>query len=126
MDWSPPGAEDHTGETVVSSSVWEMLGVEPTIGVVNPPKWMVYFMENPMNKWMIWVVFPLFLVQQPCWFMLTSYLPGKLSSPYMVVVVREQPPQNAHRYLAMLEIIPLEDLRIRVIHKDLLSQWLTF
>ena len=22
------------------------------------PKWMVYFMENPMNKWMIWGVFP--------------------------------------------------------------------
>ena len=22
------------------------LGVEPKIGVVNPPKWMVYFMEN--------------------------------------------------------------------------------
>ena len=21
-----------------------------------PPKWMVYFMENPMNKWMIWGV----------------------------------------------------------------------
>ena len=25
----------------------------PKIGV-KPPKWMVYFMENPMNKWMIW------------------------------------------------------------------------
>ena len=22
------------------------------------PKWMVYFMENPMNKWMIWGVKP--------------------------------------------------------------------
>ena len=22
------------------------MGVEPKIGVVNPPKWMVYFMEN--------------------------------------------------------------------------------
>ena len=21
---------------------------------IKPPKWMVYFMENPMNKWMIW------------------------------------------------------------------------
>ena len=25
------------------------------------PKWMVKIMENPMNKWMIWGVFPLFL-----------------------------------------------------------------
>ena len=25
------------------------------------PKWMVYFMENPMNKWMIWGETPLFL-----------------------------------------------------------------
>ena len=24
----------------------------------GPPKWMVKIMENPMNKWMIWVVFP--------------------------------------------------------------------
>ena len=22
--------------------------------IVGTPKWMVYFMENPMNKWMIW------------------------------------------------------------------------
>ena len=33
---------------------------------VNPkrdgtPKWMVYFMKNPMNKWMIWEETPLFL-----------------------------------------------------------------
>ena len=27
--------------------------VFPKIGV-KPPKWMVYFMETPMNKWMIW------------------------------------------------------------------------
>ena len=26
------------------------MGVEPKIGG-KPPKWMVYFMENPMNKW---------------------------------------------------------------------------
>ena len=25
------------------------------------PKWMVKIMENPMNKWMIWGVFPLYL-----------------------------------------------------------------
>ena len=25
------------------------MGVEPKIGVVNPPKWMVYFMENPIK-----------------------------------------------------------------------------
>ena len=35
------------------------LGVSKNRG--GPPKWMVYFMENPMNKWMIWRVFPLFL-----------------------------------------------------------------
>ena len=29
------------------------------------PKWMVKIMENPMNKWMIWGIFPLFLVQHP-------------------------------------------------------------
>ena len=29
------------------------------------PKWMVKIMENPMNKLMIWGVFPLFLVQHP-------------------------------------------------------------
>ena len=28
---------------------------------IFPPKWMVKIMENPMNKWMIWGVFPLFL-----------------------------------------------------------------
>ena len=32
---------------------------------VLPPKWMVYFMENPMNKWMIWGVNTIFLVQHP-------------------------------------------------------------
>ena len=26
----------------------------------NPPKWMVNIMVNPVNKWMIWVVFPYF------------------------------------------------------------------
>ena len=36
----------------------------PKIGG-TPPKWMVKIMENPMNKWMIWGVFPLFLVQHP-------------------------------------------------------------
>ena len=31
------------------------MGVNPKIGVVKPPKMDgVYFMENPMNKWMIW------------------------------------------------------------------------
>ena len=35
------------------------MGVEPKIGgCVLPPKWMVDFMEKPMNKWMIWGVFP--------------------------------------------------------------------
>ncbi len=32
-------------------SLW--ICVFPKIGG-KPPKWMVYFMENPMNKWMIW------------------------------------------------------------------------
>ena len=36
------------------------VGVEPKIGG-KPPKWMVYFMENPMKKWMIWGENPLFL-----------------------------------------------------------------
>ena len=31
------------------------MGVEPKIGG-KLPTWMVYFMENPMNKWMIWGV----------------------------------------------------------------------
>ncbi len=43
----------------------EYMGVEPKIGG-NPPKWMVYFMENPMNKCMIWGVLPpLFLEGHP-------------------------------------------------------------
>ena len=29
------------------------MGVEPKIGVVNPPKWMVYNGSNPINQWMI-------------------------------------------------------------------------
>ena len=33
--------------------------VFPKIGG-NPPKWMVYFMENPLLNWMIWGVFPYF------------------------------------------------------------------
>ncbi len=32
---------------------------------ILPPKWMVKIMEKPMNKWMIWVVFPLFLEGHP-------------------------------------------------------------
>ena len=40
--------------------VYQKLGVNPKIGVVNPPKWMVKIMENPMNKWMIWVFSPYF------------------------------------------------------------------
>ena len=43
-----------------------MIWVFPKIGG-KPPKWMVKIMENPMNKWMIWVVFPLFL-ETPIWF----------------------------------------------------------
>ena len=39
--------------------------VFPRIGG-KPPKWMVKIMENPMNKWMIWGVFPLFL-ETPNW-----------------------------------------------------------
>ena len=34
------------------------MGVSKNIGT---PKWIVYFMENPMNKWMIWGETPLFL-----------------------------------------------------------------
>ena len=30
-----------------------------------PPKWMVYFMENPMNKWMIWGYH--YFWKHPCW-----------------------------------------------------------
>ena len=42
------------------------MGVDPKIGVVNPPKWMVYFMENPMNKWDdLGGKNPYFLVQHP-------------------------------------------------------------
>ena len=32
----------------------------------KPPKWIVYFMENPMKKWMTWGVFPLFLEIPNC------------------------------------------------------------
>ena len=32
------------------------IGVEPKNRGILPPKWMVYFMEIPMNKWMIWGV----------------------------------------------------------------------
>ena len=49
--------------------LWEWLqnmGVEPKIGGKNP-KWMVKIMvPNPMNKWMIWVVFPYFWVDTIC------------------------------------------------------------
>ena len=37
------------------------MDVEPKIGGVYPPKWMVNRMENPMNKWMIWGKKPYFL-----------------------------------------------------------------
>ena len=36
-----------------------LCGCFPKIGV-GPQKWMVKIMENPMNKWMIWGVFPYF------------------------------------------------------------------
>ena len=38
--------------------IYHDLGVSQNSGT---PKWMVKIMENPMNKWMIWVVFtPIF------------------------------------------------------------------
>ncbi len=46
------------------NSLDEQIWVFPKIGG-KPPKWMVKIMENPMNKWMIWGVFPLFLDQHP-------------------------------------------------------------
>ena len=42
-----------------------MLGVSKNRG--KPPKWMVYFMENPINPWMIWGENPIFW-KQPCFF----------------------------------------------------------
>ena len=30
------------------------MGVEPKIGGLKPPKWMVKIMENPIIYWMIW------------------------------------------------------------------------
>ena len=45
--------------------IWYQVDVSKNRGT---PKWMVKIMENPMNKWMIWGVFPLFLVQHPNWF----------------------------------------------------------
>ena len=45
------------------------VGVEPKIGDIGD---FTFKMDgekngsNPMNKWMIWGVFPLFLVQHPC------------------------------------------------------------
>ena len=42
-------------ETIMDPILTAILrGVEPKIGGFDPPKWMVYFMENPMYKWMIW------------------------------------------------------------------------
>ena len=41
------------------------MDVEPKIGG-KPPKWMLKIMvPNPIFEWMIWGVFPLFLVQHP-------------------------------------------------------------
>ena len=39
------------------------MGVSKNSG--KKTKWMVKIMENPMNKWMIWGVFPLFLEGHP-------------------------------------------------------------
>ena len=42
--------------------------VRPHLGVsknTGTPNWMVKIMENPMNKWMIWWVFPYFWKKQP-------------------------------------------------------------
>ena len=53
---------------ISGAGVENHLGVEATNrGVWKPPKWMVYNMEKPMNKWMIWGVFTphYFLVQHP-------------------------------------------------------------
>ena len=42
---------------LVFTGVWVFCAkwVFPKIGGF-PPKWMIYFMKAPMNKWMIWVV----------------------------------------------------------------------
>ena len=44
---------------MIKKAIFLNMGVEPKI-VGKPPKWMVYFMENPMNKWMIWGAHPYF------------------------------------------------------------------
>ena len=47
------------GGTPKGIKLHESTWVFPKIGG-KPPKWMVKIMENPMNKWMIWGVFPYF------------------------------------------------------------------
>ena len=55
-------------ENLVFSGYIKLKGFSITIWVfprimVSQDGW--FIRENPMNKWMIWVVFPLFLVQHP-------------------------------------------------------------
>ncbi len=73
--WSLALATGHIiyGKTPEKGEIWVLN--EPKIGGFYPPKCMVKIMENPMNKWMIWVVLPLFLEtpiwqnhEKPCWF----------------------------------------------------------
>ena len=48
------------------------MDVEPKIGVETYPPKMdgEKFMENPMNKWMIWGGFPIIFWKHPYWLMI--------------------------------------------------------
>ena len=54
------------------------LDIEPKIGGFTPPKWMVYLMvwvPNPMNKWMIWGVFPPLYLETSIGFVVLFHAP---------------------------------------------------
>ena len=66
-------------EKSLKTTIWVFHGVSKNRR--EPPKWMVYFMENPMNKWMIWGEKPIIIGNNPS-------ICIKFDSPYMDPTLR--------------------------------------
>ena len=73
--WSGLGRRGAAKGTRKYLFAYYCMGVEPRIGGVFPPKWMVKIMEKPMNKWMIWGAHPYFWKHPYSIYILSGILP---------------------------------------------------
>ena len=87
-----PGSEGR--KIVEEHDIFYHIGVSKYTG--GPPKWMVYIMENPMNKWMIWGQNPLFL-EKPKTTNIFMAFHGMVTLPSLVK-------NNPHQLLNFMEV----------------------